>query len=288
VLPDTYGVAKAALIPTGEQEGKEGEDKENIPPSLHPPLLSQQHDHNRDSLAEEWRDDRTVKMFSESWNEEGEDTLPVRRERGRPATMFKWAGTRQIREAKKEARREEEIEARAKEALVPAAPKMRQWEAFLERETDIERELLHAPTLDLQSRVLDETTQIFRAVSCSLKMKGSLVHALKEAAAVTRAAMTILADRAREREMVEDSGPSERERRLESQIEVLKKKVENLERQAQNPPKSPTPDRPRKRARRRVAIVENDEEMGVPAPPIPQIIPIPTPNGWKTIRGKGE
>lgn len=74
----------------------------------------------------------------------------------------------------------------------------------------------------------------FKSASCSTKMKGNLVGAIKEAAAITRAAMTVLVGRVKKRE--EASFFVKREKELIKKIEELKKKMERLEKQASNPP----------------------------------------------------
>lgn len=182
------------------------------------------------------------------------------------------------------------MESKVQEALASTAPKKtRQWEAFLEREADLEREFDYAPTLDLEARVMESTAQIFKSASCSLKMKGSLVHALKEATVTTRAAMAILAKRAREKEGEKASSLSEREKDLIKQIEELKKKVKRLERQTRNPPQTPTPIFPRAKAKRRKMVEESKEEMNVTAPPNSQSkLPSPPQAMDKTWEGRKE
>lgn len=169
-------------------------------------------------------------------------------------------------------------------------PKSRQWGIFLEREAELEDEFSHAPTIDLASRVIDGTTTIFKAASCSLKMKSGLVKALKETAATTRAAMTILARRARENEVAAISDSSEREQYFERQIEALKNHVKRLEEKVANGHSSSTvANRPRRRACEKAPIIESDTKMGVtPAPPTLRTEP-PSPSPLTgNIRGKNE
>lgn len=220
-------------------------------------------------------EDKTTGMSTDQYANEEEKVEPAARKRGRPPTIGGHINVRQKREAAARIRKEEEMEARVQRILDPTVPKGRRWEIFRDRDEELKKELTYAPTIDLQTRVMESTALMFRAADCSSKMEGSVVHALKEAAASTRAMMLILAERAREVERA--SGPSRRERYLEERVEKLRRKVERLEERTSPPPTPPTPSPRRLRSKRRRIAVESDEEGDVPAPSSLYAIPSSPP-----------
>jgi len=115
---------------------------------------------------------------------------------GRPPTTWEHMSRRAKREEKTRVQKEEERgERKATEALSCSAPKGRKWRKIKEEEEEIEAELIDAPTADITSKMIEQSVRVFKIADCSNNMKGSLVRELQGAAALMRAATSVMATR---------------------------------------------------------------------------------------------